>query len=178
MQTKMTLSTSIIVTLLALSSPFIHPVRAAKPASLEASSQSVVDSSATSSTDYPSPSQTDTSEAVADTNAGSSSSSSVDYSASTSTSAAKAQWSPPHTPARSDGRIQINTPMGKITECSTIMLSWSSAGINGPLEIDLVSATTGDIITVDTNIDLSTGATSYKWTVAAPADTYYLEGNA
>ena len=67
--------------------------------------------------------------------------------------------------------------MGKITECSTIMLSWSSAGINGPLEIDLVSATTGDIITVDTNIDPST-TQSYKWTVAAPADTYYLEGNA
>src|SRR5271170_1368131 len=101
MQTKMTLSTSIILTLLALSSPFVHPVRAAKPASLEASSQSIVDSYATSSTDYPSPSQTDTSEAVADTNAGSSSSSSVDYSASTSTSAAKAQWSPPrHTPPR------------------------------------------------------------------------------
>jgi hypothetical protein len=68
--------------------------------------------------------------------------------------------------------------MGKITECSTIMLSWSSAGINGPLEIDLVSATTGDIITVNSNIDLSGGAMSYKWTVAAPADIYYLEGNA
>src|SRR5271170_7905961 len=56
MQTKMTLSTSVIVTLLALSSPFIHPVRAAKPASLETSSQGVVDSYATSSTDYSSPS--------------------------------------------------------------------------------------------------------------------------
>ena len=41
-----------------------------------------------------------------------------------------------------------------------------------------MSATTGDIITIDSDIDLSAGATSYKWTVAAPADTYYLEGNA
>src|SRR5271170_6673925 len=68
--------------------------------------------------------------------------------------------------------------MGKITSCSTIMLSWSSAGINGPLEIDLVSATTGDVITINSTIDLSGGATSYKWVVDAPADTYYLEGNA
>jgi hypothetical protein len=172
----MTLSTSIIVTLVALSSPFIHPVSAAKPASLEISSQNIVDSYASS--DYSSPSQTDTSEAVAGTNAGSSSSSSVDPNASASTSAATAQWFLPKPwETGSDGRIEINTPMGKITECSTIMLSWSSAGIKGPLEIDLVSATTGDIITVDSNIDPST-TQSYKWTVAAPADTYYLEGNA
>jgi hypothetical protein len=68
--------------------------------------------------------------------------------------------------------------MGKITTCSTIMLSWSSGGVSGPLEIDLVSCTTGDIITIDSDIDLSKGATSYKWTVAAPVDTYYLQGNA
>jgi hypothetical protein len=68
--------------------------------------------------------------------------------------------------------------MGKITTCSTIMLSWTSGGITGPLEIDLVSATTGDMITINSSIDLSKGATSYKWTVAAPPDTYYLEGNA
>ncbi len=78
----------------------------------------------------------------------------------------------------SDNRIQINTPMGKITSCSTIMLSWSSGGVDGLLEIDLVSATTGDIITVQSGIDLTKGTTSYKWTVAAPADTYYLQGNA
>jgi hypothetical protein len=68
--------------------------------------------------------------------------------------------------------------MGKITTCSTVMLSWTSGGVSGPLEIDLVSCTTGDIITIDSAIDLSKGATSYKWTVAAPADTYYLQGNA
>ena len=58
------------------------------------------------------------------------------------------------------------------------MLSWSSGGVNGPLEIDLVSASTGDIITIQSGIDLTKGTTSYKWTVAAPADTYYLQGNA
>jgi hypothetical protein len=68
--------------------------------------------------------------------------------------------------------------MGKIASCSTIMLSWSSGGIDGPLEIDLVSATTGDMTTIDPTIDLSNGTTSYKWTVDAPADTYYLQGNA
>lgn len=68
--------------------------------------------------------------------------------------------------------------MGKITSCSTIMLSWSSGGVDGPLEIDLVSATTGDIITVESGVDLTKGTTSYKWTVAVPADTYYLQGNA
>jgi hypothetical protein len=68
--------------------------------------------------------------------------------------------------------------MGKIVSCSTIMLSWSSGGITGPLEIDLVSATTGDMTTIDPSIDLSNGTTSYKWTVDAPADTYYLQGNA
>jgi hypothetical protein len=77
----------------------------------------------------------------------------------------------------SDDRIQINTPMGKITSCSTIMLSWSSGGVDGPLEIDLVSATTGDVMTVQAGIDLTKGITSYKWTVDAPADTYYLQGN-
>jgi hypothetical protein len=76
----------------------------------------------------------------------------------------------------SDDRIQINTPMGKITSCSTIMLSWSCGGVDGPLEIDLVSATTGDVMTVQTGID-PTKVTSYKWTVDAPADTYYLQGN-
>lgn len=77
----------------------------------------------------------------------------------------------------SDHRIQINTPMGKITSCSTIMLSWTSGGVDGPLEIDLVSASTGDIITVQSGINPSK-TTSYKWTVAVPADTYYLQGNA
>src|SRR5579859_4961656 len=55
--------------------------------------------------------------------------------------------------------------MGKTTSCFTIMLSWSSCGVGGPLEIDLVFATTGDIITVDPSIDLTKGATPYKWTV-------------
>src|ERR1700737_358567 len=76
-----------------------------------------------------------------------------------------------------DIRIQINTPMGKIASCSTIMLSWSSGGVNGPLEIDLVSATSGNIIVVDTSIDLSSGSTTYKWIVAALPDTYYMQGN-
>jgi len=67
--------------------------------------------------------------------------------------------------------------MGKITECSTIELTWTSSGINGPLEIDLVSATTGDVTTITTDIDPAT-TTSYKWTVAASPDTYFLEGNA
>ena len=66
--------------------------------------------------------------------------------------------------------------MGKITTCSTIMLSWSSGGVSGPLEIDLVSATSGDVTTID-SIDI-TNQTSYKWLVAVPADTYYLQGNA
>jgi hypothetical protein len=68
--------------------------------------------------------------------------------------------------------------MGKITTCSTIMLSWSSGGITGDLEIDLVSATTGDMTVVNASIDLGSGITSYKWTVAAEPDVYYLEGNA
>lgn len=58
------------------------------------------------------------------------------------------------------------------------MLSWSSGGITGDLEIDLVSATTGDMTVVNASIDLGSGVTSYKWTVAAEPDTYYLEGNA
>ena len=57
------------------------------------------------------------------------------------------------------------------------MLSWSSGGVNGPLEIDLVSATSGNIIVVDTSIDLSSGSTTYKWIVAALPDTYYMQGN-
>jgi len=67
--------------------------------------------------------------------------------------------------------------MGKITTCSTIMISWSSGGVSGPFEIDVVSATSGDVITIDSNIDL-TNQTSYKWLVAVPADTYYFQGNA
>jgi len=68
--------------------------------------------------------------------------------------------------------------MGKITTGSTIILSWSAGGITGPLEIYLVSATTGDITTITSSIDLGTGVYSYKWIVTAALDTYYLEGNA
>jgi len=67
---------------------------------------------------------------------------------------------------------------GKVTTWSTIMLSWSSGGITGPLEIVLVSATTGGITTIASSIDLGTGISSYKWIVSAAQDTYYLEGNA
>jgi hypothetical protein len=68
--------------------------------------------------------------------------------------------------------------MGKIATCSTIILSWSSSGITGPLEIDVVSATTGDVTTVTSSVDLGSSVTSYKWIVAVEPDTYYLEGNA
>jgi hypothetical protein len=67
--------------------------------------------------------------------------------------------------------------MGKITTCSTIVLSWTSGGVSGPLELDLVSATSGDVVTIDSGIYLG-NQTSYKWLVDVPADTYYIEGNA
>lgn len=66
--------------------------------------------------------------------------------------------------------------MGKITTCSTIVLSWTSGNLNGPLELDLVSATSGDVTVIDSSINIS-NSTSYKWLVNVPADTYYLEGN-